>query len=360
MGSITLKDLSTNIDVSQIAAEARKNWEKNEKGRLSLASKILNWLPVGLVITVAVFYALSAPHTAHILDMVTPGWGFIAPIGFEFALLVIAALTEAGWDAKLIKVTGWLLLIMTIIINVSASFIVVVISSSAGEAADIPAASRLSAQTFQDLVGSFPTLPAATQVALLMVVPIGFAIAVIAKLAGAAIVKIALGKVELNNVSLDDLWAAAERREVKSALMQAALELGSGIKTAGKWSEMIVDEMFAEPDDTPAPDPGITIQAMGNSLGKWENGNENVYAFQNMSRNQANRAWELNNSHIPTPNGKSLTPTMAAAVEYLMDNDAAMEMSGRELESNIELPDGKRVSYRTWNDAKKIVKGQTK
>src|SRR5690606_19459591 len=113
MGSITLKDLSQNIDVSQIAREARTQWEKSERGRLSLERKMLNALPIGLVVMVLVFYSLSAPHTAHILDMVTPGWGMFAPIGFEVGLLIVAALIEAGWHARLMSGVLWLLLSMS-------------------------------------------------------------------------------------------------------------------------------------------------------------------------------------------------------------------------------------------------------
>src|SRR5258706_9698239 len=34
-----------------------------------------------------VLYGLSAPHTASVFDKLTPGWGWIAPVGVEFGLL---------------------------------------------------------------------------------------------------------------------------------------------------------------------------------------------------------------------------------------------------------------------------------
>lgn len=358
MGSITLKDLSTHIDISQVAAEARRGWEKKERGRLSIERKLLNLLPLGLVIVTLVFYSLSAPHTAHILDLVTPGWGWVAPVGFEFALLVISALVEAGWNARLIRWTGHLLLLMTIIINISASFIVVVMTSDKllSQPAAAVAADSLNNQTFQSLIEKFPTLPAATQVALLMVIPIGFAIAVVAKLAGAAIVKLALGKVELNQETLDDLWAKVEQREVKSALMQAALSLGCGIKTAGKWAQLIIDQMYDNDEDVEEEArAAVRLQAMGNQVGSWENGNNRIFAFHEMGAESQNRAWEGNHSQSPIPNGKYLSPKMQAAVAYLQANAEARMMSGRDLEANAVLPDGTRVSYRTWNDAKKLI-----
>lgn len=338
MASITLKDLSQNIDVSQIAFEARARWEKSERGRLSIESKLLNLLPIGLVVMVLVFYSLSAPHTAHILDMVTPGWGNFAPIGFEIGLLIVSALMEAGWHARLMSGVLWLLLVMSVIINVAASFLVVV-SASAIVGGDI------SNYTFQELIGLYPSLPASIQIVLLMVIPVGFTIPVVTKLAGEAVVKLALGKVVLHTTNLDDLWSKVEQREVKSALMQRALEQGAGVKTAGKWSQMIVDEMYGDDE------PSGAVQAVGNTWEEREIPTQKVYAFQNAAHSDPSRPVMHENSQFPAQNGNSLSPKMAAAVQWLTEHPEDANLSGRELES-ARRPDGIKISYRTWNDAK--------
>jgi len=158
-------------------------------------------------------------------------------------------------------------------------------------------------------------------------------------------VKLALGKVELNAASLDELWAHVEQREVKSALMQAALALGAGVKTSGKWSSMIVDEMFEnEPDYAP--------DAVGKA---WEGpgkvGNS-AYAFVNPSQNGQNSKQNGDNSHFPGQTMGNLSPKMQKAVQWLMEHPGDMALSGRQLESE-RYPGGERLSYRTWNDAKK-------
>lgn len=335
MASITLKDLSQNIDVSQVARDARGRWEKTERGRLSVESKLLNLLPIGLVVMVLVFYSLSAPHTAHILDMVTPGWGIVAPVGFEIGLLIISALMEAGWHARIMHGVLWLLLSMSVVINVAASFLVVVSASPVvGE--------DITKYTFQDLVGLYPTLPASIQIVLLMVIPVGFTIPVITKLAGEAVVKLALGKVELSSTSLDELWAKVEQREVKSALMQKALELGAGVRTAGKWSSLIVDQMYGadEPDDP--------VNAVGNSWEAREIPTKKVYAFHEIGQGHAEI---YDNSQIPTQIGNGLSPKLSTAVQWLTEHPDDMMLSGRQLEQS-RRPGGLKLSYRTWNDAK--------
>ena len=341
MGSVTLRDLSQNIDVSQISKEARTNWERSEKGRLSLERKLLNALPIGLVIMVMVFYSLSAPHTAHILDMVTPGWGMFAPIGFEIGILIVAALIEAGWHARLLRGVEWLLLSMGVVINVAASFLVVVASS------DVIGAD-ITAYTFQELVVLYPAFPASVQLVLVMVVPIGFTIPIITKLAGEAVVKLALGRVELNPTSLDELWEHVEQREIKSALMQAALNLGAGVKTSGKWSSMIVEEIFEI-------QPENSVEAVGNQWENREMQHSNLYAFQNTTRNDPSKAVIGDNSQFPSQIGSSQSPKLEAAIDWLVKNEHDRALSGRQLEK-MRTPNGEKLSYRTWNDAKRQIK----
>jgi len=339
MGTVTLKDLNQRIDVSLVQTQARGKWEKRERGRLSLEHRILNLLPIGLVVMVAVFYSLSAPHTAHILNMVTPGWGVIAPIGFEIGLLIISALIEAGWKARIMYMVLGLLLVMSVVINIAASFLVVVAVSPV-------VGGDISTYTFQELLGLYPTLPASVQVVILMVVPVGFTIPVVTKLAGEAVTKLALGKVTLNSRSVDDLWARVEQHEVKSALMQAAREKGAGVKTAGRWASLVVEQIYG---DTQSMSAIGSVGSVGNSQ---IDGRKHAYAFHEMHSQQAKID---DNSQFPIPIGNSLSPKMAVAVRWLEEHPEDMQIPGRELEQQ-RAPDGNRLSYRTWNDAKKLVK----
>lgn len=235
MAQVTLKDLSQSIDVAKITAHARQQWERQQVKRMSIEQWLIRLLPFGLVVMVLVFFLLSAPHTIDMLDMITPGFGWVAPVGFEVGILVISALIEAGWKTPLTRGLLLMLIIMAVMINTTGAFMVVV-----------GGVTELGASTFVQLLARFPELPATTQAVLFLVVPVGVAVPVISKFAGEAVVKLALGKVELSQTSLDDLWTNVEQREVKSALMQAALEMGAGVKTAGKWASLVVEQIYTD------------------------------------------------------------------------------------------------------------------
>lgn len=235
---ISVKVLAERLNIQDIEAQARDEWLKQQRGRRRLEQRLIQIMPGGLVLMVAVFYGLSAPHTAHLLSLITPNFvgQYFAPIGFELGVLIVSALRELGWKNSLTVVILWALLLLSILINIAGGFIAVV---SSGVQADI------SAETFSALLGRFGTLSAATQVVLLLVIPIGSIIPIMSKLAGEAVVKLALGKVRLERQSDEERWAMEGGRVMYSALLQAALKIGAGVKTAGNWAQVVVDEMYA-------------------------------------------------------------------------------------------------------------------
>lgn len=334
MAQITMRDLSQTIDVAQVEVQARNQWERERRKRMTLAEYIINGLPLGLVVMVLVFWLLSAPHTVSVLDIITPGFGWVAPVGFEISILVLSALIEAGWRSRMTYGLLGLLILMAVMVNTAGSFMVVVAS-----------ATEISGMTFAQIMGQWPVLPAVNQVALLLVLPIGIAVPFIGKLAGDGVVKIALGRVELASANADDLWEMARDKQVKSALMNAALKVGAGTRTAGKWAERIVQETT----DTILPEPVPAISQVGND---WEMGNARIYGFADLNRSEPQKTvengfptgkWEMAGKSVPTT-GK---PAMDACIQHLVDNPEDMRLSGRTLEERYG------TSYRTWNDARK-------
>jgi hypothetical protein len=61
-----------------------------QEQRRSFRDLLTGSVPYWIVVVALVHYGLSAPHTAGVFDKLTPGWGFIAPIGVEFGLLYAA------------------------------------------------------------------------------------------------------------------------------------------------------------------------------------------------------------------------------------------------------------------------------
>lgn len=80
---IKFQDLSELVNIGQVEQEARRLWDIQQRKRRRIEHWLIRALPVGLLIMACVFYALSAPHTAYIINLITPGWGWTAPIGFE-------------------------------------------------------------------------------------------------------------------------------------------------------------------------------------------------------------------------------------------------------------------------------------
>src|SRR5215467_8281091 len=82
--------MSAMIDVETIYRQERTRWLKDEALHKSIREHISDSVPYWIILVAIVLYGLSAPHTAAVFDKLTPGWGFIAPLGVEFGLLYAA------------------------------------------------------------------------------------------------------------------------------------------------------------------------------------------------------------------------------------------------------------------------------
>lgn len=239
MGYVSAKVLSESIDIDEVIEGARADWESRQRKRRSLEKWLIKSLPFGMVAMVIIFYGLSAPHTALLLGLITPTFvgQYFAPFGWELGVLIFSALREAGWHGRLTGTVLWVLLILSVVINVAGAFIAVV---SAGAGVD------LQLDTVEQLLGRFGTLPATYQVVLVLLVPIGAVIPIIAKLAGEGVVKLAMGTVTLESQSDDERWLEARFMVVQSALFQAGIKAGAGAKTAGNWAAAVVSNIYRE------------------------------------------------------------------------------------------------------------------
>ncbi|MEO8612997.1 MAG: hypothetical protein ABI690_34205, partial [Chloroflexota bacterium] len=78
------------IDLEKLYRQEQRRWLREEAPRRSFRDLLTGSVPYWIVVVALVLYGLSAPHTAGVFDKLTPGWGFIAPIGVEFGLLYAA------------------------------------------------------------------------------------------------------------------------------------------------------------------------------------------------------------------------------------------------------------------------------
>lgn len=221
-------------DVAVVRAEARAAWEAQYKRRLTLQERIGASVPWWLVIIAAMFFALSAPHTAAVFDLLTPGMGVAAPLAVEFGLLYAAfdrrkrkSQDRSRSQPVFTRVLETLLFVTAVVVNGAGSFMAVVAASG-----DIQGLS------LTDLWLQFDGLPASSQLALLLVpmaaliIPIGTAVA------GEGVASLILERREQGDVLAQE-WARVKALIEFEALRDAAL--GAGI-TAGKatqWAENI-------------------------------------------------------------------------------------------------------------------------
>lgn len=254
-GYVSIKVLQESIDINEVEKEARATWEREHRKRRRVEQWIIRLLPFGLILMVAIFYGLSAPHTAALLSLITPTpvGQYLAPLGFELGILIIAALIEAGMKSRAAHLILWLLLILSVFINIAGAFIAVV---------SLATGVTLSGDTVSELLARFTSLPATYQVVLILVPFIGAAIPIVSKLAGEVVVKIALGKIRLERESDEQLWAKDSAKVMRGALLQAAMKMGAGVKTAGNWAASVADQMYGYIEPTTVS----TAKAVGKSF----------------------------------------------------------------------------------------------
>lgn len=252
-GYVSIKVLQESINITEVEKEARATWEREHRKRRRVEQWIIRLLPFGLILMTMIFYGLSAPHTAALMSLITPTFvgQYLAPLGFELGILIIAALLEAGMRSRAAHLVLWVLLILSIVINIAGAFIAVV-SLATGVV--------LEADTVDQLLQRFTSLPATYQVVLALVPFIGAAIPVVAKLSGEVVVKIALGKIRLERETDESLWAKESAKVMHGALLQTAMKMGAGVKTAGNWATSVAEQMYAF---RPVESQASTAKAVG-------------------------------------------------------------------------------------------------
>lgn len=165
------------IDIDLTYSAARARWFKESAPRRALADWFALITPWSIVIVFAAGHALSAPHTANVMNLITPGMGFIAPIAVEFALIWSAFEIRRARSAQTTPLPAarflrWFMLIIAVATNATGGLSAVV---------DGTGVTDLSAEA---LWGAFSGLPLVTQVALLMVIVAALAVPITAEATG--------------------------------------------------------------------------------------------------------------------------------------------------------------------------------
>lgn len=354
MAHVSMKVLNEQLNIDQIIEDSRNEWGKRENSRRKFEGWLVRLIPFGLVIMAAVFYALSAPHTAGILMLITPQYGNIAPIGWELGIVIIAAVREQGWKNVLSAMLLWTLVLMSIVINVAGALISVIEQGSG--------AANITGDTVFQLIERYGTLPATYQVVLLIAVPVGAVIPLLAKGVGEILIKLAVGKIKLERESDEVRWARDRARVVYGSLFNAAIKAGAGTVTAGNWAKAITEQIFKE--------PVILQDAVSNQQQKPKNDAEMgfaAYALRQSQDRTGQALSSLNSENLSVSDSMNSDPKIGQskirlskteAVEWLQNRDDLMDKHPRDICKiymlevyGVESDSG----YKTFERAKKDI-----
>ncbi len=168
--------MSDILNMEAIYRQERQRWMKEEAPRKSVRDGIAESVPYWIILVALVLFGLSAPHTADVFDKLTPGWGWLAPIGVEFGLLYTAFRRRLINVAK--QTLPWTLWALEILLFLTAMLV-----NGAGSFTSVVAATQLDRLSFAAIIEGFGHLPATSQAALIMaglsafIIPIGTLVA---------------------------------------------------------------------------------------------------------------------------------------------------------------------------------------
>src|SRR5436190_1203643 len=177
--------MNATIDVETIYREERQRWFRDEAPRKGIRDHIADSVSYWIVLVALVLYGLSAPHTAGVFDKLTPGWGWIAPIGVEFGLLNAAF--RRRLDRATNEIAPWTLWALEILLFITAMLV-----NGAGAFSSVVTVTQLDNLSFAGIVIEFGQLPATSQAALVMAALSAFIIPIGALVAGDGLAALAL------------------------------------------------------------------------------------------------------------------------------------------------------------------------
>jgi len=216
------------LNIPAIRAQARADWEAKARRSLSVQERIGESVPWWLVLIAGVFFLLSVPHTVAVFNKITPYVGYVAPVGVEFGLLY------AAFRRRQVRRMSLQLLLLEVLLFFTA----VVVNGAGSFEAVVATTQEIQGMSFEDLIGQYRTLPATSQVAILLapiaalIIPIGTTVA------GEGLATLLLERREHGNL-LEERWRIEGYTVEFEAMRDAALMSGMTPGRAVRWAEQV-------------------------------------------------------------------------------------------------------------------------
>lgn len=206
------------IDLDKLYRQAQARWLREEAPHRTFRDRLTGSVPYWIIVVAFVLYGLSAPHTAGVFDKLTPGFGFLAPVGVEFGLLYTAFSRQRAKGRKLIL--PWTLKALELLLFVTAMLV-----NGAGAFTSVVASVNLANLSFASIIDSFGNLPATSQAALVMAALSAFIIPIGALVAGDGLAALALERSETTD-SATQAWRDVEAEVFYRALYTRYMQQG--------------------------------------------------------------------------------------------------------------------------------------
>jgi hypothetical protein len=212
------------FDIETVYRQERQRWLREEAPRKSIRDYIAASVPYWIVLVAVVLYGLSAPHTAGVFDKLTPGWGWIAPIGVEFGLLYSAFRRRLAKANR--ETLPWTLWALEILLFVTAMLV-----NGAGAFTSVVTATQIDNLSFAAIVERFGNLPATSQAALIMALLAAFIIPIGALVAGEGLAALVLERRSGNDFR-EEKWQDVEFTLIYRAVFVRYMQQGINEKDA--------------------------------------------------------------------------------------------------------------------------------
>jgi hypothetical protein len=214
-------------DVAKTRQKARADWEHEQQRRIPFQERIGLTVPWWLIIVAAVFFTLSIPHTAKTFAIITPTFGYVAPLGVEFGLLYTSFRRR-----QLNKITFSIAALEVLL------FVVAIIVNGVGTLQAVADNAGLHQQSVSQVLSSFGQMSATRQVALVLVPLAALIIPIGTMVAGEGLASLFLETRERRD-TLDDRWQVVAPDVEFYALRDAAINRGIDPQRANTWAAQI-------------------------------------------------------------------------------------------------------------------------
>lgn len=298
------------LNMEAIRQSARQRFHAARKHKRSRRDWIEAAAPFGLLIILLAAFLLSAPHTAAIFNMITPGYGWAGVMFVEFGLLILAfRRRQDGRLPKMLRAFELLLFAASIMVNFAGALVAVV--ASAG----------IQALSGGAMAAAFGGLPVTAQVGLFLVPIASVLIPVGTVVTGEGFANLILQDKQADR-DLEDQWEAVEQMEVYREAFSHLMHQGINPRDAQRRAGSATTNFYQS---------GLTIEI------------PTELASVEVSAPPARTISRTRQRALPKPTANKERRDVRSAVrQYLEQNPDAVSMSVRDLSKAVGV--GKTVA----------------